>query len=55
VFEKRGRRWQTLGNDCDGAVVVGVVGGGKGDHAAAAKNVKKTKKQKSGCYKFITL
>jgi hypothetical protein len=42
MFEKRGRRWQTLGDDCDGAV------------AAAAKNVKK-KTKKNGCYKFITL
>jgi hypothetical protein len=46
VFEKRGRRWQTLGDNCDGAVVVGVVGGGKGDYAAAAKNVKKQNKKK---------
>jgi hypothetical protein len=34
VSEKRGRRWQTLGNDCDGAV------------AAAAKNVKKKNQKK---------
>jgi hypothetical protein len=43
VFEKRGRRWQALGNNCDGAV------------AAVAKNVKKKKNPKNGCYKFITL
>jgi hypothetical protein len=45
-LKKRGRRWQTLGDDCDGAVVVGVVCGGKGDYAAAAKNVKKKKPKK---------
>ncbi len=43
-----------LGDNCDGAAVVGVVSGEKGDYAAAAENVKK-KNQKNGCYKFITL
>jgi hypothetical protein len=43
VFEKRGRRWQTLGDDVMARL------------RQRLKMLKKKKPKKNGCYKFITL